>query len=649
MAHSNARDFFVTPNPSAVLEVNNPNTRYTEEAILSEYEYRRNVCQVEDGVVRVQTKSYKYLFKTQRKVGKTGVMLVGWGGNNGSTVTAGIIANRENICWMTKEGKMQPNYHGSITQAATFRVGSTPDGKEVYLPLRSVLPLVHPNDLVMGGWDINKANLAEAMERAEVLDYDLQRQLKPKMKHMVPLPSIYYPDFIAANQSERANNLIPPGTKQQHLTHIRKDMRDFKAKHKLDHLIIMWTANTERFTEVRAGLNLTSKEVLASIKRNEAEVSPSQLFAVAAILEGCPFINGSPQNTLVPGIVELAQQRGVFVGGDDFKSGQTKMKSVLVDFLVSAGIKVEAIASYNHLGNNDGRNLSAPQQFRSKEISKSNVVDDMVASNPMLYGPEEYPDHCVVIKYVPYVKDSKRALDEYTSSIFMHGRSTIVLHNTCEDSLLAAPLILDLVILTQLMCRVTFRTSPTGEEQSFFPVLSILSYLLKAPMVTPGTPVINSLFRQQRAISNTLAALVGLEPDNDLMLEYRSALPAPCSVGQVSSPSSLELPLLPGNEQTTPELSHNKKRKGRRASNTSSHGEEAAAGHAGHAVHRSNGKAAFTARKSHRTSLGQHSAGERERESRNGKSNGMNGHSNGSSSNGVNGNGVSHAHSVLAA
>ena len=122
----------------------------------------------------------------------------------------------------------------------------------------------------------------------------------------------------------------------------------------------------------------------------------------------CTYINGSPQNTFVPGVLDLAKQRGVFVGGDDFKSGQTKIKSVLVDFLISAGLKPASIVSYNHLGNNDGKNLSFPLTFRSKEISKSNVVDDMVESNPILYQSGEKPDHCIVIKYIPYVGDSKR-------------------------------------------------------------------------------------------------------------------------------------------------------------------------------------------------------------------------------------------------
>jgi len=150
---------------------------------------------------------------------------------------------------------------------------------------------------------------------------------------------------------------------------IQRDIRDFKAKKDLDKVIVLWTANTERYCDVEVGLNDTAEHLLESIRSNKHEVSPSTIFAVASVREGCTYINGSPQNTFVPGVVELAEQRGVFLGGDDFKSGQTKVKSVLVDFLVSAGLKPVSIVSYNHLGNNDGKNLSAPKQFRSKEVS----------------------------------------------------------------------------------------------------------------------------------------------------------------------------------------------------------------------------------------------------------------------------------------
>jgi myo-inositol-1-phosphate synthase len=244
--------------------------------------------------------------------------------------------------------------------------------------------MVHPNELVLGGWDINGDDLAQAMERAQVLEPDLQRQIWDDMKQWKPLPSIYYPDFIALNQQERANNLLS-GTKQQQLEQIRKDICEFKQKNQLDKVVIVWTATTERYADVIPGINDTAANVLQAIQKGTPEIAPSNIFAVAAILEGVTFINGSPQNTFVPGIMALAQERGVPIAGDDFKSGQTKMKSVLADFLVGAGIKPLAITSYNHLGNNDGLNLSAPPQFRSKEISKRNVVDDMVESNHLLY------------------------------------------------------------------------------------------------------------------------------------------------------------------------------------------------------------------------------------------------------------------------
>jgi myo-inositol-1-phosphate synthase len=175
---------------------------------------------------------------------------------------------------------------------------------------------------------------------------------------------------------------------------------DFKAKNGLDKVVVQWTANTERFAELVPGVNDTADNLLKAIDEGHFEVAPSTVFAVA-------------------------ERHNAFIGGDDFKSGQTKMKSALVDFLISAGIKLTSIASYNHLGNNDGKNLSSQKQFRSKEISKSNVVDDMVEANTVLYKKGEHPDHTVVIKYMPAVGDNKRALDEYYAEIFMGGHQTI--------------------------------------------------------------------------------------------------------------------------------------------------------------------------------------------------------------------------------
>lgn len=508
---------------SVNFQVASSKVQYTEETIVSAYEYETTRIVREGDSVTAHPVKTAYTFQTERKVPRVGMMLVGWGGNNGSTLTAGIIANRDNVTWNTKNGPRQPDFVGSLTQSSTLRVGTTATGEEVYIPFKDMLPTVKPTDLVIGGWDINGANIAEAMKRAKVLDYDLQRQLTSKLEKLVPLPSVYYPDFIASNQEDRADNVLPGRVAcQEHLDQIREDIRSFKSQNDLDKVIVLWTANTERFCDVIDGVHDTPDNLFKAIKEGHSEVSPSTIFAAASILENCSYINGSPQNTLVPAIVELANQHRVFVGGDDFKTGQTKIKSVLVDFLVSAGIKPCSIVSYNHLGNNDGKNLSAPKQFRSKEISKSNVVDDMVASNSILYKKDEHPDHTVVIKYVPYVADSKRAMDEYVSEIFLGGLNTIALHNTCEDSLLAAPLILDLVILTELFERISFRTDGEKEFQPMHSVLSVLSYLLKAPMVPANTPVVNALFKQRACIENIFRACVGLGPENHMLLEYKT-------------------------------------------------------------------------------------------------------------------------------
>ncbi|CCW63741.1 unnamed protein product [Phytomonas sp. EM1] len=508
-----------------LIEVHNPNVKYGEEHIESRYVYRSNrVCQGAGGAIQVETIDQTLEFRTARKVPRVGAMFVGWGGNNGSTVTAGILANQRKLRWRTRRGEQTANYYGSLTQSSTLNLGLTREMAEVFVPLTDLLPMVSPNDLVLSGWDCNRMNLGDAMRRAGVLDVPLQDALYDHMKGLTPLPAAFDINFLAENQAERADNVMTTANKWDTVTQLRSDIRKFKAENALDKVIVLWTASTERFCTHEAGIHGSADKLLAAIQANVAEIAPSVLYAVAAILEGCSFINGSPQNTLCGGLVELAQRHRVFVSGDDFKSGQTKMKSALVEFFVGAGLKPECIASYNHLGNNDGYNLSEPQQFRSKEITKSNVVDDMIDSNKILF-PEgsKRPDHCVVIKYLPYVGDSKRALDEYNFSIFMGGEQIVALHNICEDSLLASPIIIDLLVLTELMERVEIRVD-TEDGASFEPmdaVLSILSYFLKAPQVPKGTPVINALNRQKQAIENVLRALVGLPADSGMLLECR--------------------------------------------------------------------------------------------------------------------------------
>ena len=317
--------------------------------------------------------------------------------------------------------------------------------------------------------------------------------------------------------------MIAGTDKWQHVEHIRQDIRDFKQKNDLEKIVVLWTANTERYADIIPGVNDTAENLLKSVKESHEEVSPSTIFAIACILEGIPYINGSPQNTFVPGCIELAEQHNAFIGGDDFKSGQTKLKSVLAQYLVDAGIRPVSVASYNHLGNNDGYNLSAPKQFRSKEISKSSVIDDMIESNHLLYNDKKGKkvDHCIVIKYVPAVGDSKVAMDEYHSELMLGGHNTVSIHNVCEDSLLATPLIIDLVVVSEFLSRVSYRRQDEPEYQSFHSVLSFLSYWLKAPVVRRGADPVNGLNKQRAGLENLMRGLVGLGPHNDMKLEER--------------------------------------------------------------------------------------------------------------------------------
>ena len=208
--------------------VTSPDVVYTEEHIKSKYAYRTtSVTKSSNGSYVATPKETNYDFQVDRKVGRVGMMLVGWGGNNGTTVTAGIIANRRGLAWDTREGQRAANYYGSVIMGSTVKLGTDEStGEEINVPFHNVLPMVHPNDLVIGGWDISGMGIADAMDRAQVLEPALKSLVRKEMSYMKPLPSIYYPDFIAANQEDRADNILP-GNKAswEHVEQLQKDIR----------------------------------------------------------------------------------------------------------------------------------------------------------------------------------------------------------------------------------------------------------------------------------------------------------------------------------------------------------------------------------------------------------------------------------------
>lgn len=513
------------------LQINSPNiVSKSDKELVTRYSAQQSKVSVENGLLKVSVQpSSEYLVRTDlKRPERLGLMLVGWGGNNGSTLTASILANKLGLQWESRRGTEKANFLGSLIMASCATVGVDSMGNEVSVPLTDLVPFSHPCEIVVGGWDISSMSIGDALLRSRVLEPDLLRQVKPYLDQLKPLPSIFDPTFVASNQADRADNILS-GRKYDQVMKISRDIGNFKEANRLDKIIVMWTANTERFTEIKPGVHDTYDNFLKAFLNDEPEISPSSLFALAAILSGCPFINGSPQNTFIPAIVEFAEQNRVPIAGDDFKSGQTKIKSVLMDFLVSSGIKPLSIVSYNHLGNNDGKNLDEAAQFKSKEVSKRGVVEDMVACNPLIYPvvheKNSGPNHKVVIEYVPAVGDSKRAMDEYESEIFMGGRHTLVMHNTCEDSLLAAPLMIDLVLLMEFMTRVQVarQLGPNGElkYEPLHCVYSLLAYGLKAPLRAKGAQTVNALQRQRRAIESLLRICAGLPLQDDLNLHGR--------------------------------------------------------------------------------------------------------------------------------
>jgi myo-inositol-1-phosphate synthase len=506
------------------LRVTSPDVEYTSNSIKSKYVYRESQVSINEasGTITATPVESEIWFSTNTTRKRTGLLQVGWGGNNGTTVTGAVIANRIGIEWESRNGKHAANYHGALTQAATLRIGVDSDGKDVFVPFHSVVPMIKPDDFVLGGWDISGRNLADAMDAAKVFEPDLRRQLRPHLETMVPFPAAFDADFIAKNQQPRADNLIQSKLKSDQLQQLRNDIAQFKRENGLEFAIVVWTANSERYSIESKGVNDTAENLLASIQASHPEVSPSTLYCVAAILEGCPYINGSPQNTFVPGVIELAHRHSVPICGDDFKSGQTKMKSVLADYLIGCGIKIKTMVTYNHLGNNDMYQLTDEVMWKPKSASKSRVIEDIVDANGLLYDQDDPgPDHVVVVKYVPFLGDSKRDVSEYTSEAFMDVHYTSIMHNECLDSALCAPLILDLAVFAELFSRVTFRTKSSDfgvEGKQLSPVLSVLGFYMKIPRTPMGECVVNALSRQKSCIENMLRALVGLAPESNLLL-----------------------------------------------------------------------------------------------------------------------------------
>lgn len=416
--------------------------------------------------------------------GKLGVLVVGVGGAVASTFIVGTLAVRK--------GLAQPI--GSITQLATMRLGKRNENR--FPKIKDVVPLAKLDDIVFGGWDIFEEDVYEAAKNAEVLLPKDLDGVKDELQAIKPMKAAFDQNFVKRLHGTWVKEAA---TRWDLVQQLREDIRNFKTKNNCDRLVVIWCASTEVYLPM-GEVHKDLAKLEQAMKENSCEIAPSMCYAYAAIAEGVPFINGAPALTVdMPAMWQLAEKMNVPICGKDFKTGQTMMKTVLSPMLKTRMLGLNGWFSTNILGNRDGEVLDDPDSFKTKEVSKLSVIDTIL--QPDLY-PELYGNiyHKVRINYYPPRKDNKEGWDNIDIFGWMGYPMQLKVDFLCRDSILAAPLCLDLVLLTDLSARCGF----SG-------IQSWLSFYFKSPMHDFETVPEHDLFIQYVKLKNTLRKIIGEE------------------------------------------------------------------------------------------------------------------------------------------
>ena len=389
----------------------------------------------------------------------------------------------------------------------TIRLGKRSDARTPLI--RDLVPLASLDQLIFGGWDPIPDNAYEAALKCGVLDRHAHIEpVAGELREVEPMPAVF--DRAYVRRLEGSN--VKSGRNNRELAEaIRRDIREFKDAHACDRLVMIWCASTEIYIEEGpAHSNLASLE--EAMEANDQSVPPSMLYAYAALMEGVPFINGAPNLTVdVPAMVGLANEKGVPICGKDFKTGQTLLKTVLAPMLKARMLGLRGWYSTNILGNRDGEVLDDPDSFKTKEVSKLGVLEDIL--RPDLY-PDLYGDiyHKVRINYYPPRGDSKEGWDNLDIFGWLGYPMQIKVDFLCRDSILAAPLVLDLVLFADLAQRAGLRG-----------IQEWLSFYFKSPQHAASVYPEQDLFIQQTKLKNTLRWLMGEEQITHLGMEYYQA------------------------------------------------------------------------------------------------------------------------------
>jgi len=424
--------------------------------------------------------------------GKLGIMVVGLGAVT-STFMTGVL--------MARKGLAKPV--GSMTQYDKIRVGKGADKK--YLSYSEIVPLAQLDDIEFGAWDVYPADAYRSAMYAEVLKEKDIEPVKDELEKIVPMKAAFDKNFAKRLDGD---NVMVGKTRWEMMEQLREDIRNFKKEHNCSRIVVAWAASTEIYVPVYEPVHNTLAALEKAMKENDTEhIAPSMCYAYAALSEGAPFIMGAPNTTVdIPAMWELSEKTQMPIAGKDFKTGQTLVKSGFAPIIGTRCLGLSGWFSTNILGNRDGLVLDEPANFRTKEVSKLSTLESILV-------PENQPDlytdyyHKVRINYYPPRNDNKEGWDNIDIFGWMGYPMQIKINFLCRDSILAAPLLLDLCLLSDLAARA-----------GRYGIQRFLSFFLKSPMhdYTKNEVPVNHLFQQYTMLKNAIREMGGYEADEEI-------------------------------------------------------------------------------------------------------------------------------------
>ncbi|MBK9959451.1 MAG: inositol-3-phosphate synthase [Chitinophagaceae bacterium] len=428
--------------------------------------------------------------------GKLGILIPGLG-----AVATTFIAGVEAV----KKGIAHPV--GSLTQMGNIRLGKRTENR--HPKINDFVPLAKLEDIAFGGWDVYEDNVYEAAMHAKVLEQPLLDAVKPQLEAIKPMKAVFDKSYVS---NLDGTNVKTAATKYDLAMQVIDDIENFKKQNNCSRVVMVWCGSTEKYIS-EADIHSSIEKFEAALKNNESLIAPSMIYAYAALKCGVPFANGAPNLTCdIPALIELAKKTNTPIGGKDFKTGQTLMKTIVAPGLFARSLGVRGWFSTNILGNRDGYVLDHPDNFKTKEVSKLSVLDEIFKpdNNQELYG-DLY--HKVRINYYPPHGDNKESWDNIDIFGWLNYPMQIKINFLCRDSILAAPIVLDLALFLDLAKRANM----SGIQEW-------LSFYFKSPQTLEGLPPEHDIFKQLMKLQNTLRHIMGEDLITHLGLDYYQEL-----------------------------------------------------------------------------------------------------------------------------